>query len=519
MPRRSPGFVSKRPHKKSRGGCLTCKKKKVKCDEGQPACSYCGLRKIQCVYPTEQEKQHSRESTLSQEPWGGDYTELPLISSNSQSLLVPAGHTSSGQLSSIEFELMHHYKTLVWPTLSSRVDESIQYLNRDWAPIKSIKTDYILYSLLSISASHLSLMKSDSQLKTAALQYRHRAISSYTKALNNITSDNYETLLMTSLYMMGMVPPPEQPCKDDAYMEWMNSLFNMMQGLRVLAGLKWIAGIEKLEVYPIFRREVKLLPSPPPLKSVRTDPKFWSVPIRANPPSTYMEMPDTIPSVPHKTSTTSSGRDMSDLPFKPAELMRAGSSPHAPQAWKNPPSWQLPFPAFLPPPLMMILERIIEPPKNEKKMDLHAPVLLPSIHALSPIFLSLYYYRLQSDLYTRITVFPTVLPPPFFDLVARKEPRALIIAGWWFSLTRLSPNTWWLDKTIPRVLQAISNEIMRSNDSGYMAAMEGAFRISREIDIGPRGKTGRERAAKTIFEGWDGVFWEDHSGGEGEAQI
>ncbi len=30
MARRNPGFVSKKPHRKSRGGCMTCKKKKVK---------------------------------------------------------------------------------------------------------------------------------------------------------------------------------------------------------------------------------------------------------------------------------------------------------------------------------------------------------------------------------------------------------------------------------------------------------------------------------------------------------
>ena len=30
MVRRNPGFVAKRPHSKSRRGCLACKKKKVK---------------------------------------------------------------------------------------------------------------------------------------------------------------------------------------------------------------------------------------------------------------------------------------------------------------------------------------------------------------------------------------------------------------------------------------------------------------------------------------------------------
>lgn len=413
---------------------------------------------------------------------------------------------------------MHHYKTSVWPTLSVRVEESVQYLNRDWAPAHSLKFDYLLYSILSISASHLDLMKPDLRLKTSALHYRHKAICSYTEALNDITSDNYETLLMTSLYMMGMVPPPEQPCTDDACMGWMNALFKMMQGLRVLAGLKWIAGIEKLEIYPIFRREVKSLPAPPPLRSTPSDPKFWSTgraggddPIRPNPPNTYLQdvsfpPPDTSASPPRNTSGISSGRDMTNLPFRPLQLMSAGTSPHAPQPWKKPTSWQLPFPAFLPPPLMAILKRIVEPTGSDKTLDLHAPTLLPAIHALTPIFLSLYYYHLQTDFYTRVIVFPTFLPPSFFHLVAQKEPRALIIVGWWFALVRLSPNTWWMDQAVPRALQAVSNEIIRSNDKGYMSAMEGVYRVAKEVDKDGGGQAGRDRAARKIFEGWDGVY-------------
>ncbi|CAI6340989.1 unnamed protein product [Periconia digitata] len=508
MARRNPGFVSKRPHKKSRAGCVTCKKKKVKCDEGQPACSYCALRSITCIYPPP-EQARSRESTTPRD----SSEDLTPVSAQ----MIPACYTSSGQFSSLEFELMHHYKGSVWPTLSGRVDESIQYLNRDWVPIKSVSTDYLRFSILSMSASHLNLMTPSIRLETAALHYRQKAIKSYMAALNNITSDNYQTLLMTSLYMMGMVSPPEQPCTDDECIKWMNALFRMMQGLRVLAGLKWIAGIEKLEVYPIFRREVKTLPAPPPIRSLPSDPKFWSTkraggddPVRPNPPSTYeTPTPNATPSPPQSPASVSSGKDMSDLPFRPLQLMSAGHTPYAPQSWKKPPSWELPFPAFLPPPLMSILKRTVEPPWEQKSLDLHAPILLPSIHALSPIFLSLYYYHLHPDFFTRIIVFPTFLPPPFFQLVAQKEPRALIIVGWWFALIRLSPNTWWIDKFVPRTLQAISNEIMRSNDKGYMDAMEGAYRISKEVDKDGGGKRGRERAAIKVFEGWDGVIWEE----------
>lgn len=40
----------KRAHRKSRLGCLTCKQRRVKCDETKPQCINCGSRQIACVY-------------------------------------------------------------------------------------------------------------------------------------------------------------------------------------------------------------------------------------------------------------------------------------------------------------------------------------------------------------------------------------------------------------------------------------------------------------------------------------
>ncbi|KAM7209555.1 hypothetical protein V8F20_000293 [Naviculisporaceae sp. PSN 640] len=46
----SKAYHAKRPHRKSRNGCKNCKRRKVKCDEGKPACRTCTLRRETCVY-------------------------------------------------------------------------------------------------------------------------------------------------------------------------------------------------------------------------------------------------------------------------------------------------------------------------------------------------------------------------------------------------------------------------------------------------------------------------------------
>jgi hypothetical protein len=141
-------------------------------------------------------------------------------------------------------------------------------------------------------------------------------------------------------------------------------------------------------------------------------------------------------------------------------------------------------------------------------IDLHRATLLPVIHALSPIFLSLYHYHLTPDVYVRIVVLPTFLTSEFMSLIRNQEPRALVIMAWWFSFLSLLPNLWWVSGSIPRLLQAASNLVMRSEVAAdkkmLMDAIDGAFKVVRMV-----GKRGAEFGARLIFEGWEGVNWEE----------
>lgn len=43
-------YHARRPHRKSRSGCLTCKRRRVKCDETQPHCLRCKKHGVTCAY-------------------------------------------------------------------------------------------------------------------------------------------------------------------------------------------------------------------------------------------------------------------------------------------------------------------------------------------------------------------------------------------------------------------------------------------------------------------------------------
>ncbi|KAH7139168.1 hypothetical protein B0J11DRAFT_575093 [Dendryphion nanum] len=500
MPRKTAGFVSKRPHKKSRAGCMTCKRKKVKCDEALPSCGYCAQRKLECVFtssdrpgPSDTSIEESENTTSpGSQPSGiEDFNALEV-----PAWLIPASHTASGQLGAIEFDLINRFKTDAWCAVTVREGEpAIHYITREWVPQTSIAHSYLLNTIIAISASHSNDMAPSREKRYLADIYRQKAISTYKKALQTITNENYETLLVTAMYMQVLVPIPEFPCSDTALLSWIYTFFNMTQGLRVLASLKWAIGIENLSVFPLFRREILTLPPPPNLAELN-DPNLCSnaktigdCPEYPNPPGTYAKPVSPI-------------MDMTNLPYRPLKLMTA-TPPKLPKSWQGHSTWQLPSPAFLPPSLMAVLKNLVEPQENGL-IDIHRPALLPVLHAFSPIFLSLYYYHLSSDFFVRISVLPTLFPRAFLALVKSGEPRALIVIAWWMAFARMLPKVKWMQQTAPRVFQAVSNMIMRSNNKIYMEAVEGAYRICRLVET-----RGIEIAARGIFDGWDGLTWEN----------
>ncbi|KAF2659685.1 hypothetical protein K491DRAFT_689032 [Lophiostoma macrostomum CBS 122681] len=510
MARRSAGFISKKPHKKSRGGCLTCKKKKVKCDEASPRCSYCAVRKLDCVYSSDQSRswqshapEHSQSSTPSNPSTNSpedDVFDVPELLLSSE--LVPAVQTSSGHLSSTATQLLQFFQAETWRTLNVRESEDIHKINRFFLPHMGLSHSFLLNAILSVTAYHWNSLFPSEKSAQLSIMYRQKTFAEYNKALKDITNDNYEALLVTAVYLQILIPPPDPPCTNTEFLDWLCSHLHMMQGVRILAGLKWDSGIEKLTVFPMFKREVRALPPPPLIQSL---PKEYlnPNPELANPLSSYNHSPSPSDSQPSTPPSSGMHIDLSTLPFRPKELPRVSAS--VPSA----PDWSLPAPAFLPPALMALLASIADP-SDTGPIDLHRSTLLPVVHALSPIFLSLYHYHLSQDVYLRIIVYPTFLPPEFNALMRAREPRALVIVAWWATLMGFPPNMWWPKGTVQRVLQAVSNIVMRNYSRVVMDALEGACRVARVLE-----REGREAGARSIFEGWDGVYWD--MGGRGEA--
>lgn len=97
--------VKRRPmprkgHRKSRNGCLTCKKRKVKCDEVLPQCGICARLSLKCVF-------------------AADKTTSPNSSTSSCSDVAPMRSISTDPswFNIIDTRFLQHFMFAAYPTL------------------------------------------------------------------------------------------------------------------------------------------------------------------------------------------------------------------------------------------------------------------------------------------------------------------------------------------------------------------------------------------------------------------
>lgn len=366
-------------------------------------------------------------------------------------------------MSGSDFELLHHYKTFTWQTLTPRDDTTIVSLHRESIPRLSLSHPHLLYAILGVAASHSNELAPSKKAEELALVCRQRTFTEYSKALQNITAENYEAVLVTGTILLSLIPTPvSDNAPTDERLNWMDSFLKMSEGLRVLASLRWAAGIEKLSIYPLVCRELRTLPPPPIFHSSDNRHLHTRVaavgttPDHPNPPSTYY-------------------------------MQYSGATP-----------------VFLPPCLMDLLTSLDDTESNSGPIDTHGNTLYPVLHAFSPIFLSLYYYHLDPDFCVRVFVFCSFLMPDFLLLVKAREPRALVLFAWWFALAGLVPRGWWVGKAVEKTVEAVGIVVMKDGDEMTKKAFKSVESI---LDVFHR--EGSEAAARSVFDNWENVHWDD----------
>ncbi|KAH9211612.1 hypothetical protein DL95DRAFT_341556 [Leptodontidium sp. 2 PMI_412] len=163
---------TRRPHRKTKTGCLTCKKRKIKCDEARPECDNCINHTLVCAYATSQ---------------------VPILSPG-------AALSSSGNLNLniIDLELLHNYCTSTALTLHR--DPATIRLWTITVPQLGFLHDYVLHGILALSALHMGYCFPDrKEFCTEQATLHHKSgLAKATPALSAFAEENASAMYIFS---------------------------------------------------------------------------------------------------------------------------------------------------------------------------------------------------------------------------------------------------------------------------------------------------------------------------------
>ncbi|KAL2074472.1 hypothetical protein VTL71DRAFT_8250 [Oculimacula yallundae] len=187
----APGLGIKAPVPRTRTGCLTCRKRKVKCDEAKPNCGRCERLQRECTWSDElQVIPHKR-------PYGS-----PSGSSSEHGLQS----TLSGQNFVIEFPnldrgtipYMHHFITFCCRFLAYSNDNEGNPFQEDLIPLAS-SSPALLHSMTALAAGHLS--RSQPQHVITAANHYSMALRELNASLSDPTIARADSTLGACLLL------------------------------------------------------------------------------------------------------------------------------------------------------------------------------------------------------------------------------------------------------------------------------------------------------------------------------
>lgn len=167
--------VPSKPHRfHSLTGCLTCRRRKKKCDENKPICVGCSRNKLQCTWPAA----HPCRLAQNLKPFGApqDLDNSPVQHEPSAQWSITTGSfvslTRASALTEASSLLFTHYVAETANLLSTTPDRNNPFLTF-LVPLCH-SDDLLMHSLLALSGAHLRSMSPAIEVFLAT--YRHYSI-------------------------------------------------------------------------------------------------------------------------------------------------------------------------------------------------------------------------------------------------------------------------------------------------------------------------------------------------------
>ncbi|PVH71602.1 hypothetical protein DL98DRAFT_577304 [Cadophora sp. DSE1049] len=163
---------TRRSHRKTKTGCLECKKRRIKCDESKPECDNCIKHSLLCEYAP---------------------PKTPVLSSSG--FLVANG---AGVLSLVDLELLHHFCTSTSVTMHN--DPSMIRLWSTTVPQIGFLHDFVMHGILALSALHIAHgdLKRNHFFREQAILHHKAGLAKATPALMEFTGEDASAMYLFS---------------------------------------------------------------------------------------------------------------------------------------------------------------------------------------------------------------------------------------------------------------------------------------------------------------------------------
>lgn len=269
---------SRRSHRKSRDGCIPCKRRRVKvrkpstwyinyacsvcaitdgiqCDERRPECTNCVNRNTACQYAREASVTSPRSNT---EESSRSLPIHPLLTSaEAHSISIPQDQTSilnkqaegAGNLPQIsdlnirDMELLLHWCSSTYATIAhtKEVEDVFQFL----LPTEGLTYPFVLHGVLALSALHIARTENRSDglsYFSIALEHQNRALARFRPEILSLNCDNSNIVFVFSgiLFQLAFAKGPCSPFAEtyDPIRDLLQG-FDLCRGLREVTGLSW----------------------------------------------------------------------------------------------------------------------------------------------------------------------------------------------------------------------------------------------------------------------------------------
>lgn len=156
---------SRRHHKKSRKGCATCKKRRVKCDETHPICKNCENLGLECSFS-----------------------------------VIPAVPYTNGNLNMMDLRLFYHYTTEVFKTIAKAGIQTDQIWGTD-VPMLAFDYPFLMHAILTFSATHFSRTSKGIPENVVTL-HRGEALKLLGEEVRNVSPANLDSLVAASILLI-----------------------------------------------------------------------------------------------------------------------------------------------------------------------------------------------------------------------------------------------------------------------------------------------------------------------------